>query len=232
MRVKAGSRKDWKNIWENFTKKMKKDKQPVLRDFKKSPQIFKECLFVQKRILKNFTLGLSINEMKLSKIILLLFLFSPLVCVGEAADLNVCFTPGERCDLRLIEAIGNAKRTIEVQAYQLTSKPIQNALVKAFQRGVKVEVILDKSQLRGRGYPPAIYFHNMHVPTWIDNKPAIAHNKVMIIDSKEVITVSYNYSRAAQYRNAENMVIIISPEIASQYQRNFDYRLSQSEKVV
>ena len=169
--------------------------------------------------------------MKISKIILLLCLFFPLLCFGETADVNVCFTPGERCDLRLIETIGSAKSMIEVQAYQLTSKPIQNALVRAYQRGIKVEVILDKSQLHGRGYPPAIYFHNMHVPTWIDTKPAIAHNKVMIIDEKEVITGSYNYSRAAQYRNAENMVIIISPHIASQYQRNFDYRLSQSRQV-
>ena len=146
------------------------------------------------------------------------------------ADATVCFTPGDRCDMRIISAIESAHRTIEVQAYQLTSKPIQRALVMSYQRGVKVEIILDKSQMRGR-HPAAAYFSAMRLPIGIDNRVHIAHNKVMIIDGKEVITGSYNYSRAAQYSNAENMVIIKSPEIAGQYQRNFDYRMGQSQKI-
>lgn len=143
---------------------------------------------------------------------------------------TVCFTPGDRCDLRLISAIRSAHSTIEVQAYQLTSKPIQRALVGAYQSGVKVEIILDKSQLWSKREAPALYLSTFNIPIWIDNKVKIAHNKVMIIDGKEVITGSYNYSRAAQYSNAENMVIIRSSEIAGQYQRNFDYRLAASEK--
>jgi phosphatidylserine/phosphatidylglycerophosphate/cardiolipin synthase-like enzyme len=169
--------------------------------------------------------------MTLKTLVLLLCLLLPSLSLAIPAEVYVCFTPGERCDLRIIEAIAGAKNTIMVEAYQLTSKPIESALVDAYQRGVKVQVILDKSQVRTRGYSPSLYFHNMKVPTWIDNKPAIAHNKVMIIDGDKVITGSYNYSRSAQYRNAENMVIIISSQIASQYQRNFDYRLSQSVKI-
>lgn len=159
--------------------------------------------------------------------LLLLLFFSPLA-LSIPADVDVCFTPGERCDILLINEINHAQRTIDVQAYQLTSKQIQSALANAYLRGVKVEVILDKSQARARGYSPAIYFHNMGVPTWIDDKVLIAHNKVMIIDEKEVITGSYNYSHNAQYRNAENMVIIHSSAIAHRYFLNFQVRLSQA----
>ena len=166
----------------------------------------------------------------MKKLFILLLLLFPFVGFCETADVSVCFTPGERCDERLINEINSAKHTIEVQAYQFTSKPIQQELVSAYQRGVKVDVILDKSQLRGR-YSAAIYLYNMGVPTWIDNKVKIAHNKVMIIDGKEVITGSYNYSRSAQYSNAENMVIINSHEIAQKYQRNFESRLLVSEKI-
>lgn len=150
---------------------------------------------------------------------------------ADTSDVKVCFTPGDRCDLRLISAIRGAQRTIEVQAYQLTSKPIQRALVGAYQSGVKVEIILDKSQLWFKREAPALYLSTFNIPIWIDNKVKIAHNKVMIIDGKEVITGSYNYSRAAQYSNAENLVIIQSSEIAAQYHRNFYYRLGLSQKV-
>lgn len=166
----------------------------------------------------------------MKRLLILLLLLFPFVGFCETADVSVCFTPGNRCDERLINEINSAKHTIDVQAYQLTSPLIEIALANASQLGVKVVVILDKSQLRGK-YPSAIYFRNMGVPTWIDNKVRIAHNKVMIIDGKEVITGSYNYSKAAQYSNAENMVIIHSTEIAAQYQKNFESRLLVSEKI-
>lgn len=145
------------------------------------------------------------------------------------ADVSTCFTPGDRCDMRIIDAIENAHNTIYVQAYQLTSRPISDDLASAKRRGVKVEIILDKTQARQKGYSPAIFFHNMNIPVWIDNKPAIAHNKIMIIDGDLVITGSYNFSANAQKKNAENVVFIKSKEIADQYLNNFNSRLNVSE---
>jgi len=168
--------------------------------------------------------------MGLKRLILSSFLFISPLALSIPADVNVCFTPGQQCDMRIIEAIDNAQHTIYVQAYQLTSWTIRNALVSAKQRGVKIEVILDKSQEHGK-YPAAIFFQNMGIPVWIDNKVAIAHNKVMIIDDSLVITGSYNYSRAAQYRNAENAVFIKSHEVADEYLRNFNSRLTYSKMV-
>jgi phosphatidylserine/phosphatidylglycerophosphate/cardiolipin synthase-like enzyme len=166
----------------------------------------------------------------------LIFLFSLLIITGSAlcqisAIVYPCFTPGDRCDLQLIDVIGDAQNEIDVQAYQLTSRPISDALAIAKQRGVIVKIILDKTQARQKGYSPVIFFHNMQIPVWIDNKVAIAHNKVMIIDDDLVVTGSYNFSRAAQYRNAENMVFIKSKEIARKYLINFNSRLKVSEKL-
>lgn len=50
---------------------------------------------------------------------------------------------------------------------------------------------------------------------------AIAHNKVMIIDSQAVITGSFNFTRAAELRNAENLLIIRSKELAEYYRREW-----------
>jgi phosphatidylserine/phosphatidylglycerophosphate/cardiolipin synthase-like enzyme len=145
------------------------------------------------------------------------------------ADVSVCFTPGDRCDEKIIGEINHAKTSVLVQAYQLTSQPIQDALSSDNNRGVKVLVILDKSQVSSKKMASAArFFYDNKIPVWIDRKPRIAHNKIMIIDGKEVITGSYNFSHAAQFNNAENVVFIKSPEISSQYEQNFNSRLKKS----
>ena len=63
------------------------------------------------------------------------------------------------------------------------SAPIAKALLNAHKRGIKVEVILDKSQ-RGDKYSSADFLANSGIPTKIDAAHAIAHNKVIIIDGK------------------------------------------------
>lgn len=167
----------------------------------------------------------------MNRIILILILLFPISSYAIEANVLPCFTPGQRCDNLIISEIDSAQRTIYVQAYQLTSTPISSALAKANRRGVKVRIILDKSQYRHNGYSSAVYFMNQHIPVWIDRKPAIAHNKVMIIDNDIVITGSYNFSKSAQYRNAENILIIKSDVVARDYKDNFVKRLSVSEKL-
>ena len=42
----------------------------------------------------------------------------------------------------------------------------------------------------------------------IDEKPAIAHSKIFIFDQHAVLTGSFNFTRSAQERNAENLLVI------------------------
>ena len=119
-----------------------------------------------------------------------------------------------------MEEIGAARSEILVQAYSFTSAPIAKALVDAFKRGVKVAVILDKSQ-RSQRYTSATFLANARISTFIDERHAIAHNKVIIIDGKTTITGSFNFTKAAQERNAENLCIIYSREISDAYKENW-----------
>lgn len=160
----------------------------------------------------------------MKRLILGFSLLFPIIAIPLPADVSVCFTPGQQCDMRIINAIDGAHSTIMVQAYQLTSAPISNSLARAHGRGVKVLILLDKTQYRYAG----IYFNEKNIPVWIDSKPAIAHNKVMIIDGYIVITGSYNFSMNAQKRNAENMVIIKSKDVANEYLLNFKKRFNKS----
>jgi phosphatidylserine/phosphatidylglycerophosphate/cardiolipin synthase-like enzyme len=87
---------------------------------------------------------------------------------------TVCFTPGGNCTDAIVQALGDAKRAILVQAYSFTSAPIAKALLDAHKRGVQVQVILDKSQ-RTEKYSSADFLANQGVPTMIDANHAIAH---------------------------------------------------------
>jgi phosphatidylserine/phosphatidylglycerophosphate/cardiolipin synthase-like enzyme len=97
-----------------------------------------------------------------------------------------------------------------VQAYSFTSAPIAKALLDAHKRGVQVQVILDKSQ-RTEKYSSADFLANQGVLTMIDATHAIAHNKVIVIDGETVLTGSFNFTKAAQEKNAENLLIIRDP---------------------
>jgi phosphatidylserine/phosphatidylglycerophosphate/cardiolipin synthase-like enzyme len=141
---------------------------------------------------------------------------------------QVYFSPNGGATQAIINEISNAKTEILVQAYSFTSSPIAKALVDAHKRGVKVEAILDKSQ-RKETYTEATFLANMKVPTYIDDKHAIAHNKIMIIDKVTVITGSFNFSKAAEEKNAENLLIIKSKELASVYIDNWMKHKEHSE---
>jgi phosphatidylserine/phosphatidylglycerophosphate/cardiolipin synthase-like enzyme len=109
---------------------------------------------------------------------------------------TVCFTLGGNCTDAIVQALGDAKHTILVQAYSFTSAPIAKALLDAYTRDVQVQVILDKSQ-HSEKYSSADFLANQGVPVVIDVNHAIAHNKVIVIDGEIVLTGSFNFTKAA-----------------------------------
>jgi phosphatidylserine/phosphatidylglycerophosphate/cardiolipin synthase-like enzyme len=91
--------------------------------------------------------------------------------------------------------------------YSFTSKPISKALLDAHKRGINVVAVLDKSQ-RTQKYSGATFLANAGIPVYIDSRHAIAHNKIMIIDWSTLITGSFNFTKAAEEKNAENLLVI------------------------
>lgn len=141
----------------------------------------------------------------------------------KAPSLRVCFSPQGHCTEGIVRAIQEAHSSIYVQAYSFTSIPIAQALVEAKKRGVDVRVLLDKSQPTAKHSQLPLLLQN-NVPVSTDSAPAIAHNKVMIIDDLFVLTGSFNFTSAAESRNAENLLLIRDPSIAEIYKANWDKR--------
>ena len=143
-------------------------------------------------------------------------------------QVQVYFSPKGGCTAAILDEIRGAKQYILVQAYSFTSAPIAGALVEAFRSGIRVEAVLDKSN-KTANYSEATFLKNARVPTWIDGKHAIAHNKIIIIDGLTVITGSFNFTKAGEESNAENLLIIKSPELAARYVANFQEHKAHAE---
>lgn len=171
----------------------------------------------------------------IKKAILCLFLF-PVFCfsgegikVQNISEVEIYFSPKGGCTDAIIREIKKAEKTIHIQAYSFTSLPIAEALVEASKKGIMVEVVLDKKQ-RSEKYSQASLLIKSNISVYSDGKHAIAHNKIIIIDEKTVITGSFNYSKGAEFKNSENLLIIRSTELYKIYYNNFLIHQDHSEK--
>ena len=135
-------------------------------------------------------------------------------------NIELCFTPPSGCAAVIVKAISKARESIYVQAYGMTSPAIVEALIKAQSKGVKVRILLDKSNLKDKWSKMGTLLE-ADIDVGIDKVSGIAHNKVMILDKRIVITGSFNFTRSADSRNAENVIIIDDSVVAKQYLQNW-----------
>lgn len=109
------------------------------------------------------------------------------------------------------------------------SAPIAQALKDAHLRGVKVQVILDKSQ-HGEKCTSATFLARVGISVWIDASHAIAHNKVKVLDDETVVTDSFNFTKAAEQNNAENMLIMKDKALAAVCRKNWESQQAHDKK--
>ena len=140
---------------------------------------------------------------------------------GQVLDMHALFSPKGGCQEAIVQELKKARREILVQAYSFTADPLTYGLVDAKKRGVNVDILLDKSNELER-YSDLKIFLDQGVHPLVDHDHAIAHNKIMIIDQKVLITGSFNFTNQAENENAENLLIIKGhPEMIRQYRDNF-----------
>lgn len=127
-------------------------------------------------------------------------------------SVEVAFSPADRPEGLLIDVIDHARNTLHVQAYAFTSRPIARALIDAHRRGVRVEVLADakmNKRASGNVLPELL---QAGIPVSFETRYAAAHNKVMIADAEgpacALATGSFNFTKAAASRNAENLLVL------------------------
>ena len=150
-------------------------------------------------------------------------------CIATApagGRIDVAFTPWDDAEGVLLKVIDEARHSLRVQAYLLTSRNIARALIEARRRGVDVAVLADREMTIKGDNSQIPQLLAAGIPVWLEVRYAAAHNKILIADPHDegsvVATGSYNYTFSAQARNAENLVVIRgNPSLATAYFDNW-----------
>ncbi len=147
----------------------------------------------------------------------------PGTCLSGICDL--CFSPKEACDQKLIAYINTTKTSLDIAIYSITLPDIASAIIKAKQRGVNVRLIADyKSSFMKSSMTNEIKQAGVPVRLWSgeNNLGGLMHHKFAIADSHMVQTGSYNYSRNATKRNAENQIYTVDPVSIRKFTNEFE----------
>ena len=150
----------------------------------------------------------------------------------EGTMIETYFSPDDGVADAIVDIISDADESIYFMAYSFTSDPISEAIQGRARDGVTVAGVLDYSQMRSNQGGEYDTFAQAGYDVRTDGIKGLMHHKVFIIDEKIVITGSYNFSRSAEERNDENILVIYNSDIAQEFLKEFERVQAQAEQVL
>lgn len=132
-------------------------------------------------------------------------------------DFQILFAPDDNVRSRLLQLINKEKNAIYLAIFILTDPEIAAALCSAKKRGVTVELVTDVGCLKDRASKInqlcnsdcTVYIYN---PTASTKGSSLMHHKFALFAKNEnqcswIWTGSYNFTKAANSFNQENVVV-------------------------
>jgi phosphatidylserine/phosphatidylglycerophosphate/cardiolipin synthase-like enzyme len=157
---------------------------------------------------------------KYSILAFLVIVLSIIISISTLAKTEVYFSLSDNPQKAIIKNINQAETSINIAMYTFTDKEILLSLINAQNRGVKVRVYLDRSQI-GSTYSISRLLVQKGIKVRISSNNYIMHNKFAIIDNRILLSGSYNWTFAANNKNEENLMVIDDPEIIEIFQNQF-----------
>lgn len=141
-------------------------------------------------------------------------------------QVNALCAFNEECEAVVLQGIDKSQERIWIAAYAFTRTRIAAALIRAHQRGVRIEMKMDANQAEFAGAQKLIaWLRQEGIPVTLIHTAgdySAMHNKFMVFDLRWVVTGSYNFTTVAQVSNWENLVWLESADMAEQYQQAWD----------
>jgi len=142
---------------------------------------------------------------------------------------QACFSPKGNCSDHIIRELQRAETEILVAVYAFTSSEIAWALVQAKQRGINVRVLVDRKFDRESKYSQGSFLKkqglNVRRASGLskgNKKRGLMHQKFAVIDSRIVLTGSYNWTAYAEKFNHENLLLFRDAgPLAEEYRLQF-----------
>lgn len=126
----------------------------------------------------------------------------------------------------LVEAIGVAKTSVDIAVYSLSLPDVRDALLSAVRRGVTVRLVMESDNLDSEQVQSLL---DAKIPILGDRREGLMHNKFMVVDGKEVWTGSMNYTVNGARSDRNDLVHIVSAEVAQDYTTEFEEMFVQDQ---
>lgn len=134
---------------------------------------------------------------------------------------QVYFSPGEDCVNHIIDLINEAYTQLDICVFTISDDRISRAIVEAMKNGVEIRIISDNFKIEDTG-SDIEDLSRVGIPVKLDTTDNHMHHKFMIVDSKIVLTGSYNWTRSAALYNQENILSMDDEEVVSKFSNEFE----------
>lgn len=152
------------------------------------------------------------------------------VKLEDGTPVYIRFSPDDGIDDMIESLISAANESVYMLAYSFASRDIAERLQAADNDGLDVIVICEDSKAYTDGGGQCGPLSEAGLQVYVDGYPdTLMHEKVIILDNSVVIAGSYNFTRSADKRNDEQVLVIQSPEIADLFLAEFDKILEESK---
>ncbi len=120
----------------------------------------------------------------------------------------------------LLWLIDNARYSIDAAMFEFNLQNVADALIAAHNRGVQVRIVYDDEHTEDD--PQIEELIDAGIPATPDERSALMHNKFYVFDRSIVWTGSLNFTENGVYRNNNNAIAILSPQLATNYTTEFE----------
>ncbi|MBT4336345.1 DUF1669 domain-containing protein, partial [Candidatus Woesearchaeota archaeon] len=129
--------------------------------------------------------------------------------IGDTGNIEVYFCPREDCESVLIEFIDTAEETLHCALFDIGLESLQKKLLEK-EKEIDVKIVTDNDYLKK--------FNHEFV---VEDKWGLMHNKFCIVDGKKIFSGSMNPTNNGATKNNNNLVLIESKALATNYEAEF-----------
>ena len=140
------------------------------------------------------------------------------------------FSPGPDCRIAIEQAMETALDELLICVFTISDDRLSDAIQRAHRNGLTVRVISDNDKMKDKGNDVE-RLSLSGVDVRIDRSPEHMHHKFMVVDGRTVLTGSYNWTRSAETRNEENLVVLDDPVLAGRFAEEFERIWNLSDPV-
>jgi phosphatidylserine/phosphatidylglycerophosphate/cardiolipin synthase-like enzyme len=131
------------------------------------------------------------------------------------------FSPDAGVAAAILEELQAAQKSIYFIAFTFTRDDMANVLIDKAQAGLTVQGVFETRQVAAGADQAWNILTQAALNVRQDGNPRTMHHKVFIIDGETVVMGSYNFTKAAEQDNDENILIIHNANIAQAYFAEF-----------